>query len=84
MRVVPGVGTFHVEQKRFDWLKLLSFGRTSTLAIRFESRKHGEFKIKTKYLQNYNLLESTFLTASIVILLCGIMFKSAQFPPEYV
>jgi hypothetical protein len=58
------------------------FGSTGAeLGLRVEARKGGESKIKTKYLENYNLLDSTFLISSIVILLCGIMFKAAELPP---
>jgi hypothetical protein len=49
--------------------------------LRVESRKGGATKIKTKYLEDYNLLESTFMTASILILLSGIMFKSSESAP---
>jgi hypothetical protein len=51
---------------------------TDIVDIRVEARNGGKTKIKTKYLEDYNLLESTFMTASILILLSGIMFKSAE------
>lgn len=81
--VLPGIGTFRTPKNRFTTttlFQLLSFGKADNLAVRLETRKGGLAKVKTKYLQDYNLLESTFLTASIVILLCGIMFKAADLP----
>jgi hypothetical protein len=81
--VLPGIGTFKTQKNRFTTttlFQLLSFGKADNLAVRLETRKGGLAKVKTKYLQDYNLLESTFLTASIVILLCGIMFKAANLP----
>ena len=66
------------------WGRLIGADGTSTVTVRVEARKGGTSKIKTKYLSDFNLLESTFLIAAIVILLCGVMFKAAEFPPGYV
>jgi hypothetical protein len=66
--------------------KLLRRGvdKVEHLEIRTETRKHGESKVKLKYVEDYNMLESTFLTASILILVSGIMFRSAGFKKGYV
>lgn len=82
-KVAAGVNEFKLPNRSLvgRLLTILSLGKADKLNVRFEARKGGKTKIKTSYLQDYNLLESTFLTASIIILLCGIMFKAAQLPP---
>ncbi len=76
----PGIRPFTAEKDlRSDFFSM--FGNGGKYEVRVEARKGGTTKIKTHYLQNYNMLESTFLIASIVILLCGIMFKAAELEP---
>ena len=74
-----GIKPFTVSQPS-RLARLLGFNKQ--IGIRVEARNGGESKIKTKYLTNFNLLESTFLTVSIVVLLCGIMFKASELPEE--
>ena len=84
-KAVAGVGSFKSHQfSLWSIFDVLSMGKARGLAVRLEARTGGKAKVKTQYLQDYNLLESTFLTSSIIILLCGIMFKAAGFDAGYV
>lgn len=53
---------------------------SNKMNLRVEARDTGAgFKIKTRYLYDYNMLESTFLCCAIFVLLAGMMFKSSEF-----
>lgn len=54
-------------------------GLFKNAGMRVEARDRGGPKIKLKYLYDYNLLEATFLTCAVFVLLSGMMFKSSEF-----
>jgi hypothetical protein len=77
-----GISKFKAQKNYSLWSRLIGADKEN-VALRVEARKGGTSKIKTHYLSDFNMLESTFLIAAIVILLCGVMFKAAEFTSGY-
>ena len=75
---VRGAGLFPTPKKEVQQRKEEALGASG---LRVEYRTGGKMKIKTKFIFNYNALESTMLCCGIFVLMAGITFKSADLEP---